>query len=125
MRVKVITPTTIPVDEEVSKIIAEAINGSFSLLPRHIDFVTALVPGILVLTDEAGAEQFLAIDDGILIKRGDEVRISTSRAVCGPTLQELQHVVEVEFRQLDEQEHMAHMAISRLEAGFIRRMLED
>ncbi|MFP4439145.1 MAG: F0F1 ATP synthase subunit epsilon [Chloroflexaceae bacterium] len=125
MRVKIITPTAIPVDKAVSKITAEATNGSFSLLPRHIDFVAALVPGILALTDDTGDEQFLAIDEGLLVKRGDEVRISVSRAVRGPTLEELQQVVEAEFQQRDEQERMARTAISRLEAGFIRRMLEE
>jgi F-type H+-transporting ATPase subunit epsilon len=125
MRVKIITPTAIPVDKAVNKITAEAANGSFSLLPRHIDFVAALVPGILALTDDTGDEQFLAIDEGLLVKRGDEVRISVSRAVRGPTLEELQQVVEAEFQQRDEQERMARTAISRLEAGFIRRMLEE
>jgi F-type H+-transporting ATPase subunit epsilon len=125
MRVRIITPTAIPVDKAVSKITAEAANGSFSLLPRHIDFVAALVPGILALTDDTGAEQFLAIDEGVLVKRGDEVLISVSRAVRGPTLDELQQVVAAEFQQRDEQERMARTAISRLEAGFIRRMLEE
>jgi len=32
------------IDEKVSKIIAEAQNGSFCLRPRHIDFVAAAVP---------------------------------------------------------------------------------
>lgn len=125
MRIKIITPTAILVDKAVNKITAEATNGSFSLLPRHIDFVAALVPGILALTDDSGDEQFLAIDEGVLVKRGDEVRISVSRAVRGPTLEELQQVVEAEFQQRDEQERMARTAISRLEAGFIRRMLEE
>ena len=47
MRLTVLLPTEILVDEEVVKVVAEAQNGSFCLLPRHIDFVAALVPGLL------------------------------------------------------------------------------
>lgn len=125
MRAKVITPTEIVLDQRVRKINAEAANGSFAMLPRHIDFVTALVPGILIIADEHGEEQYLAIDEGMLVKYGDEVRIVTSRAVQGSSLAELQQVVEDEFRQLDEQERMARTAMARLEAGFVRRLLEE
>ena len=45
MRLKVLLPTKVLIDEEVTKVVAEAENGSFCILPRHIDFVSALVPG--------------------------------------------------------------------------------
>ena len=48
--------------------IAEADNGSFCLLPRHIDFATALAPGLLSFEEPGGAESFLAVDSGVLVK---------------------------------------------------------
>ena len=51
MKLMVLLPTEVLIDEEARKITAEAQNGSFCLLPRHIDFVTALVPGILSFED--------------------------------------------------------------------------
>lgn len=125
MRIKLITPSAILVDETATQINVEAANGSFVLLPRHIDFVAALVAGILTFTTEGGQEQFVAVDRGVLVKRSNEVRIATHRAVRGAALEELQQVVEAEFQHLNEQEHMAHMAMSRLEAGFIRKMLDE
>lgn len=125
MRIQVITPAAILVDETATKVNAEAANGSFTLLPRHIDFVAVLVAGILTFTNEEGQEQFIAIDEGVLVKRSEDVCIATSRAVHGPSLEELQRVVDAEFRQLNEQEQMARTAVSRLEAGFIRRLLEE
>ena len=50
MRLKVLLPTKILIDEEVTKVVAEAEDGSFCILPRHIDFVSALVPGIFSFT---------------------------------------------------------------------------
>ena len=80
MKLKVFLPTRILIDQETTKIVAEAENGSFCLLPRHIDFVAALSRGIVSFESETG-EEFLAVDEGILVKRASEVRISTRRAV--------------------------------------------
>jgi ATP synthase protein I len=77
MRLKVLLPTEVLLNEAVTKVIAEAENGSFCLLPRHIDFVAALVPGLLSFTIDEGHEEFLAIDEGILVKCGAEVLVST------------------------------------------------
>jgi len=52
MNLKILLPTEILLDEEVTKVSAEAENGSFTLLPNHIDFVTAIVPGILFFESE-------------------------------------------------------------------------
>ena len=38
MRLKVLLPTPVLEDEEVAKVVAGAENGSFCLLPRHVDF---------------------------------------------------------------------------------------
>ena len=47
MKLTVWLPTEVLLDEEVTRISAEAQNGWFGLLPKHVDFVTALVPGVL------------------------------------------------------------------------------
>ena len=124
MRLKVLLPTEVLLDEEVVKVTAEAENGSFCLLPRHIDFVAALVPGILsYLKNPGGQEEVLAVDEGILVKCGPEVLVSTRNAVCGPDLGKLRETVEKRFLALDERERLARSALAHLEATFIRRFL--
>jgi F-type H+-transporting ATPase subunit epsilon len=86
MRLRVLLPEQILLDTDVQKVTAEAENGSFGLLPRHADFVTALVPGILTFTPADGREEFLAVDEGILVKCGADVRVSTRNAVLGQEL---------------------------------------
>jgi len=49
MRLKVLLPTEVLMDVEVTKVSAEAENGSFCLLPRHIDFVAALAPACFLM----------------------------------------------------------------------------
>ena len=83
MKLRIMLPTEISVDEEVSKVIAEAQNGSFCILTRHRDFAAVLVPGIFSYETQDRKEVFLAPDEGVLVKRGDDVRVSTRNAVRG------------------------------------------
>ncbi len=124
MKLKVLLPTEILVDEVVSKITAEAENGSFCLLPNHVDFVAGLVPGLLFFELEKGKEIFLAVDEGILVKCGSQVLVSVKNAVRGNDLETLKNTVAQEFHHLDEQEKMTRSALSKLEASFIRGFLE-
>jgi F-type H+-transporting ATPase subunit epsilon len=124
MRLKVLLPSEVLLDAAVTKVIAEAENGAFCLLPRHIDFVAALLPGLLSFETETGQEEFLAIDEGILVKCGAQVLVSTRQAVRGPDLGTLRQAIDDQFRAVDEQEKKARAAAARLEADLVRRFLE-
>ena len=120
MNLKVLIPTKIFIDQVVSKVIAEAENGSFCLLPHHIDFLTALVPGILTFITESGQEMFLAIDEGILVKQGDMVFVSTLHAIQDDNLATLKQTVEKEFQVLNEQERLTRSALAKFEISIMR-----
>lgn len=100
-RLKVLLPTRVLVDEEVAKVVAEAQDGSFGMLPRHIDFVSALVPGILLYVTGGGEERYLGMDEGILVKYGREVLVSTRNAVPGDDLATLHRTVRERYVELD------------------------
>lgn len=135
MHLKILLPTEELVDETVLKVIAEADNGVFCLLPRHIDFVATLVPGILVFLtepdytgpDDTGTdhgkqskENFAAVDEGVLVKCGRSVFVSTLNGVRDTDLSRLQSLVEERFLELDEHERKTRSALARLEAGTLR-----
>lgn len=124
MRLKVLLPSRVLVDEAATKVVAEAENGWFCLLPRHADFVATLVPGVVVFTTEDGAERFVAVDRGLVVKCEAEVLVSTWRGARGDDLASLRAVVEQEFLALDERERAARSALARLEAGVVRRFVE-
>ena len=121
MNLKILLPSGVLLDEEVEKITAEAENGYFTMLPRHVDFVAALVPGIFSYLTPAGRERYLAIDEGVAVKKGEEVFVSTARAVSGDDLAYLQETVETELKTLGENEKKARTVMSRLEADTLRR----
>ncbi len=124
MKIKIMLPTEILIEEEVIKVIAEAENGSFCLLPRHVGFVAALVPGVVSLFSPTGREKFVAVNKGILVKCGPEVLISTRNAVIGPDLGELKKTIEDKFKILDDREKKARSAVAKLEANLVRKFLE-
>ncbi|KPJ87561.1 MAG: ATP synthase F0F1 subunit epsilon [Gammaproteobacteria bacterium SG8_11] len=124
MHLKVLLPTEVLVDERVTKVIAEADNGAFCLLPRHIDFVAALVPGVLCFCGAKGEEGFAAVDEGVLVKCGHQVLVSTLNGVRDTDLGRLQDLVEERFLELDEHERKTRSALARLEAGTLRGFRE-
>jgi F-type H+-transporting ATPase subunit epsilon len=124
MHLQVMQPTEILIDQAVAKITAEGQEGSFCLLPQHVDLVAALVPGILALELEDGEEVLLAIDDGILVKQGASVRVSVRNAVRGDHLEALQQAVQQQFRHLDEREQQARHTLAHLETSFIRELID-
>ncbi len=125
MRLIILLPYKIMLDKDVEKIVAEAENGSFGILPRHIDFVTILIPGILFFESKEEEEEFIAIDEGVLVKKGDEVFVSTRNAIREKNLSQLQKAVEHEFLNYDEREKKARSAAAKMEAEFIRKFINE
>lgn len=124
MRLEVFTPTALLVDVAAAKVVAEGAEGFFALLPRHIDLAAALPPGLFVYVTAEGEERFLGIDEGVLIKRGADVRVSVLDAFESADLSSLRAQVARRFLSLNEHERAARTALARLEAGAIRRVLE-
>lgn len=125
MQVRIFLPTEIFSEQEnVSKVVAEGMEGYFTLLPRHIDYVSVLVPGILLLEFADGSELLFAVDQGTLVKRGPEVAISTRNAVRGKSMEQLATVVEEQFKQLDDQEKKARIILAGLEYNMLKRFSE-
>lgn len=124
MRLKILLPNKVLIDQVVTRITAEAGNGSFTLLPRHIDFAAALVPGLLSFVSVEDQEEFLAIDEGILVKCGPQVTVSTRNAVVGSDLGTLMQTIEKQFQVLDEREKIARSVVVKLETDLIRRFIE-
>lgn len=125
MNLKVLLPFQIFAEKTgVSRVVAETNEGSFGLLPRRLDFVAALAPGILVYETEAEDEVYVAVDQGVLIKAGLDVLISVRNAIAGTDLEQLREAVEREFLNLNEQERAIRSVMAKMEGGFIRRLAE-
>jgi F-type H+-transporting ATPase subunit epsilon len=124
MRLEILLPDRVFLDTRgVSRIVAETRAGSFGILPRRLDCVAPLSPGILVYEKDGQDEVYLAVDEGILVKTGASVLVSVRNAILGRELARLREAVEREFINLNEQERSLRAALGKMESGLIRRMI--
>lgn len=114
-------PTRTLFDGRATRLTAVAENGGFGILPNHVDFVTALVPSVLTLMTPEGRERVFGIDEGLLVKKGNEVDVAVRRGVEGDDLGTLRETVRGTFVEMEEDERVARAALSRLEADMVRR----
>ena len=124
MHLKILLPDRVFVDTSgVSRVVAETQAGSFGILPRRLDCVAPLCPGILVYEKDGEGEVYVAVDEGILIKTGPSLLVSVRNAILGRELERLREAVQREFLDLDEHERSLRAALNKMESGLIRRMI--
>ena len=122
MNLKVLLPFQVFVAVSgVSSIVAETREGSFGLLPHRLDCIAALAPGILTYETRSAGEVFVAVDEGVLIKTGQDVLVSVRRALGGTDLAQLRAAVDRDFLVVDEHERGVRSVMAKLESGFLRR----
>jgi len=125
MRLKILLPFQIFAEVAgVSRIVAEAQEGSFGLLPRRLDCVAALKPGGLIYETQEDGEVCVAVDEGALVKTGLAVSVSVRNAIAGSDLGQLREAVEREFLDLSDGEKNVRSVMAKMESGFIRRLAE-
>jgi F-type H+-transporting ATPase subunit epsilon len=126
MQLKILLPFKIFAEKAgVSRIVAETYQGSVGFLPHRLDCVAALVPGILTVESEDEGEVYVAVDEGVLVKKGPEVLVSVRNAIGGDDLGLLREAVDREFRNLDEQEQSVRQVLAKMESAFIRRLVRS
>ncbi|MFO7673322.1 MAG: F0F1 ATP synthase subunit epsilon [Lutibacter sp.] len=123
MKLKILLPYKVFIEcENVLRIVFETSEGAYGFLPQRLDGVAALVPGIFIYETEGSEVKYVAIDQGILIKAGDEVLVSVRNAIGGADLGKLQETVKNSFLDLDEREHKARFVMAKMESGFIQSL---
>lgn len=122
MRLLLSVPDAVLVDGPVQRVDVDTVAGAWTLLPKHADVTTVVVPGLLRFESTAGEETFVATDHGVLVKVGPDVRIACDRAVATGALEEASRALEKRFEARSDQEARARAALARLEADLIRRL---
>ena len=123
MNLKIITPLDIFYIENVSKITTEGLEGYFTILPNHADYVSSLTTSILTFETEDKAE-FFAIDGGTLVKYGKNVEVAIRHAIRGLNLNDLKEQMEITFKEMEEEDKQTRTALASLE-GNIAKLIQD
>ncbi len=124
MKVTVTTPIGQRRTGTADKVSFEGTGGYRSFLERHVDCVSGLVPGVLEVAWEDEKETYAAVDEGIVIKIGDRVSISTRQMVWGTELGSLERAVEEQILKIGERRKRTRSALARLERDFSKSIYE-
>lgn len=126
MRLRIVTPLSVVLDEDVDSLRAEDESGTFGVLPGHAPFLTALAISI-VSWRKADVEGFCAVRGGVLTVGGGvsatSVDIATREAVPGDDLATLDAEVLARFQSDADEERTEHVETVRLQLNAIRRMV--
>ncbi|MBD3173765.1 MAG: F0F1 ATP synthase subunit epsilon [Armatimonadia bacterium] len=125
MNLRVLLPTGVLLEVEVAKVKAEALDGAFGMLPRHVDFVAPLRAGIVEYEETGGDVGFVAVDRGLLVKRGPDVTVSTTTAVLGDDLAPLRERMAEHLESQREEERKARTALADLELRLMDFFIGD
>jgi F-type H+-transporting ATPase subunit epsilon len=125
MRLLIITPTTVVIDEpDVVSVRAEDESGSFGILTGHADFLTALTVSVVSWRRTDARQRFCAVRHGVLsVTKGGEVAIATREAIPGDDFDRLEQVVLVEFHEAVEAERIARTESLQLQMKAIRQIV--
>lgn len=122
MKLKIGTPYFSMNYENVSKVKAEGMEGNFTILPKHMDYVSVLIPCI-VKFEINGEELSVAVDEGLLIKRGDEVKIAVREMIEPKADETMKSAIHRYYDELEENERKGREIMAKLEGEIIRNFM--
>ena len=126
MRLRIITPLSVIVDEDALAVRAEDDSGSFGILPGHADFLTSLAISVVGWKQSDGSRRFCAVRRGLLsITSGKDVAVATREAIVGDDLATLDSTVIERFRADIDQERSERIESMRLQLNAIRRIVSQ
>ncbi|WP_026352113.1 ATP synthase F0F1 subunit epsilon [Yoonia vestfoldensis] len=122
MRLRIVTPLCVVVDEDVGSVRAEDASGSFGIRPGHAPFLTALAVSI-ISWQARGVERFCAVRGGVLTVIGGTIAVAARDAVAGDDLATLDAQVLTRFQTDADDERMEHIETMRVQMHAIRQMI--
>ena len=123
MNLKIITPLEVYDVSNVDKIYAEGLEGYFTILPKHADYVSSLATSVFKFVN-GGKESVFAVDGGVFVKVGSDVSLAVRHIIKGDDLVDLKNKMEKEFYEIDDNERKTRTALASLEGNIAKLLLE-
>ena len=126
MKLRIVTPLAVIIDEDALAVRAEDASGSFGVLPGHADFLTSLAISVIDWKRQDGTRHYCAVRRGMLsVSGGKEVAVATREAIAGDDLATLDTTVLDRFRADTEQERGERFKAIQLQLTAIRRIVSQ
>ena len=91
---KIYSPTEMLLDEEVRRLTFNGKEGLLTILPNHIDYVSSFTTNIMSYIDKSNNKKFIALNNGILLKYSNKVRLTAYKAIIGDSLEDLKEKID-------------------------------
>ena len=124
MKLSIMTPTQVVLEEEVAHVTAEDVTGSLGIRAGHAPLVTVLVPGVVTARNGGGSEQYVAVNGGVMQVDGDTVRIVSRQAVTSGDLGHLESTVVAGFEKAARDDQTNHAAFEKMRVQFMKGVLD-
>ena len=123
MKLRIITPKKMVLEEEIEAITLPSIEGEITILPNHVSLFSLLKEGVVKIKYEK-KEDFLAIGGGYVETNGEYVNLLVSRAHGQDEIN--QTATEKAIKEAEEGLKKAKTSEERLQAGaLLRRSMVD
>lgn len=111
----VITPTKVVLSEEIDELTIPTVNGEISILPNHIDLLTKVTPGEMIIRKNNKTEPF-AIAGGFLEISNNHINVLADLAL---------HVDDIEVSKVEEAKQRAEKAMKEKDREVEYEQLQD
>ena len=126
MRLRIVAPLEVVIDEDAASIRAADESGSFGILPGHAPFLTSLGISAVGWTNAAGGRRYCAVRHGMVsVTGGQDVAVATREAIPGDDLGTLESTVLARFEHEIEEDRSARFDSNRLQLDAIRRIVSQ
>ena len=127
LNLRVYTPEKLFLEKEIVKITLNGKEGSFSILPKHVDYISSFNDCIMCYTDIFKRVNFLATNQGIITKVGRNVEISTFHVVVGNSLAELKdniNELSQKSEELTNKDVESSKDLRKIELSILKKIME-
>ena len=124
MKLRVLTPTEVILEQDVVHVTAEDPTGSLGIRAGHATLVTPLVPSVVHARSSNGQNQYVAVNGGVMLVDGDVVEIVSRQAIVGKDLEHLETHVVSNFEKEIREDQANRAAFEKLRVSFMRGVIE-
>lgn len=89
INLKVYTPSKLFLSETINSITIQGREGNFTILPRHVDYITSFGDSIIIYKTLDKKLVYLGVNQGVLVKIGRELELSIFSGEQANSLEEL------------------------------------
>ena len=127
LNLKIITIDKIFIEKTIKKFyFKEKENGNMTILPKHIDYISCFDDGYISYVDMDNNKYFIAIKQGVLVKTGRDIQISTMEALGNEiNLSKLKEIVLQKQQQdinLQQYEKKIIFSLENIEFELLNKM---